>query len=143
MLQQPRRYLLGFLAPRVAVVHTYLATYYLSLSLRTPQTFVLRFPSLRFVPTRGMPCLTTSLYEGGYRKCDVNFHLNRVMEELKPVLCTWTGARGMNRHVAMPHLNTYYRYREIQRSDGELAAAGGPVFRRPAWCGVVWCGRCF
>lgn len=74
-----------------------------------------------------MPCLTTSLYEGGYRKCDVNYHLNRVMEELKPVLCTWTGAQGMNRHLAMPHLNTYYRYREIQRSDGESRRPGGRV----------------
>lgn len=95
--------------------------------------------SLPFLPDNsGMPCLTTSLYEGGYCKCDVNYHLNRVMEELKPILCTWTGAQGMNRHVAMPHLNTYYRYREIQRSDGEWRRPkGGRISCRGIWWGGV------
>eukprot|EP00903_Cladosiphon_okamuranus_P008270 g7959.t1 len=85
-----------------------------------PTDEAVRMSNLGWESGAGMPCLTTSLYEGGYRRCDVNYNLNRVMEELKPILCTWTGAQGMNRHLSMPHLNTYYRYREVKRSDGSL-----------------------
>lgn len=108
------------------------------------------FPSIRLVNPHpsfffvtipahsGMPCLTTSLFEGGYRKCDVNFELNRVMEEMKPILCTWTGAKGMNRGDAMPHLNTYYRYREIRRSGGEVALIGGLMLHGGTWWYWWW-----
>ncbi|CAN0443831.1 unnamed protein product, partial [Pylaiella littoralis] len=85
-----------------------------------PTEEAIRTSNLGWESGSGMPCLTTSLFEGGYRKCEVNFQLNRVMEEMDPLLCTWTGAKGMNRGDAMPHLNTYYRYRELERTDGSL-----------------------
>ncbi|CAM9683480.1 unnamed protein product [Ectocarpus sp. 12 AP-2014] len=85
-----------------------------------PTEEAVRTSNLGWESGSGMPCLTTTLYEGGYRKCETNYQLNRVMEELKPLLCTWTGAKGMNRGNAMPHLNTYYRYRELPRTDGSL-----------------------
>ncbi|CAM9593064.1 unnamed protein product [Scytosiphon promiscuus] len=103
--------------------------FYKFLRVVWPTEEAIRTSNLGWESGAGMPCLTTSLFEGGYRKCELNYQLNRVMEEMKPLLCTWTGAKGMNRGDAMPHLNTYYRYRELQRKDGECSESLRKCFK--------------
>lgn len=79
-----------------------------------------------------MPCLTSTLFEGGHRKCDVNFELNRPMREVEPFLSKWAGAKGTQYETAMPHLNTYCRYRKLDRSDG--ASGSKDVVANRSWC---------
>lgn len=65
-----------------------------------------------------MPCLAQTMFDGGYKTCRADYELNRPLREMVPILRTWRGAEGVNRGEAMPHLNTYCRYREIERKDG-------------------------